>query len=86
MESVCLDMLRSDDCAILAVQQAKLRQLAQEPRLGDQMNPKRVYGSYTLIGIIVPQTLDPLSPKKSISPDVPVFWRSSGSRLQLLCI
>ena len=27
--------------------------------LGDEMNPKRVYGSYTLMGIIVVRVYDP---------------------------
>ena len=30
-----------------------------ELNLGDEMNPKRVYGSYTLIGIIVVRIYDP---------------------------
>ena len=28
-------------------------------RLGDEMNPKRAYGSFTLIGIIVVRVYDP---------------------------
>ena len=27
--------------------------------LGDEMNPKRVYGSYTLLGVIVVRVYDP---------------------------